>query len=186
MELPIHSGSEVSVWVQDSTRFIRAVRDLVRNGDFMLNWYQEIRFVAGDEAWLSPQYNRGGTCALSLNVLATRDREDAYYGAVHALGQKFNGRAHWGKYLYWGPENIRQAYEKHDRFAELKKGDGPKEHIHEQVSAETVRLCVVLLLGIEAVYKKSSIEILYNCTILLCLCELGQIIIFLSEYCITK
>lgn len=59
-------------------------------------------------------------------MLATRDREDAYYGAVHALGQKFNGRAHWGKYLYWGPENIRQAYEKHDRFAELRKEMDPK------------------------------------------------------------
>lgn len=43
MELPIHSGSEVSVPVQDSTTFIRAVRELVRKGDFMLNWYQEVR-----------------------------------------------------------------------------------------------------------------------------------------------
>lgn len=126
MELPIHSGSEVSVPVQDSTTFIRAVRELVHKGDFMLNWYQEIRFVAGDEVWLSPQYNRSETCAISLNVLATRDNEDKYYGTVHALGQGFNGRVHWGKYLYWGPENVRQAYGKYDSFAELRKKMDPK------------------------------------------------------------
>lgn len=126
MALPIHSGSEVSVLVNDSTRFVRALRDLVREGGHMLNFYQEIRFVAGDEAWLSPQYNRSATCALSLNVLASRDREDAYYSAVHKLSQKFNARVHWGKYLYWGPENVRQAYTNYNRFSELRKKLDPK------------------------------------------------------------
>lgn len=86
----------------------------------------QIRFVAGDEVWLSPQYNRSETCAISLAVLATRDNEDKYYGTVHALGQGFNGRVHWGKYLYWGPENVRQAYGKYDSFAELRKKMDPK------------------------------------------------------------
>ena len=93
---------------------------------FSLPTSSQIRFVAGDAVWLSPQYNRNGTCAISLNVLAPRDREQAYYRAVHELGQKFDGRPHWGKYLYWDPKDVRQAYQNYDRFCELRRRMDPK------------------------------------------------------------
>ncbi|KAL5494208.1 hypothetical protein EMCRGX_G015492 [Ephydatia muelleri] len=120
--LPIHQESEVVVELKDTAELIRTIRDVVINGHFPVNYVTEVRFVKGDDAWLSPHYGSDKIfCAVTLTIYAPEKTSSAYFDAVYTNAtRKFNGRVHWGKYFTSGPTEIRAMLPRFDDFADVR------------------------------------------------------------------
>jgi FAD/FMN-containing dehydrogenase len=80
----------------------------------------EVRTVAADAAYLSPQH---GTATLVLSV-SGRPGTD-YWGYLRSvdrlLGEDFGARVHWGKLHFLTPEQLYERYPEAERFVELRR-----------------------------------------------------------------
>jgi L-gulono-1,4-lactone dehydrogenase len=97
---------------------VRAVRRVIEERGFRVNFPVEVRFVAGDEAFLSPFYGRP-SCMLS--VMNSRGLAfEEYFRAVEDISRGFGGRPHWGKVHYRTASELRDLYPEWDRFAAVR------------------------------------------------------------------
>jgi L-gulono-1,4-lactone dehydrogenase len=74
----------------------------------------EFRFVAEDDAYLSPS-NRRETAYIAVHVYH-RMEHDAYFRAVESIMREYDGRPHWGKRHYRTAADLAPAYDDWDRF----------------------------------------------------------------------
>ncbi len=74
---------------------IRAVRGEIERRRLPINFPIEVRFVAGDDALLSPAYGRD-TCYIAVHVFDGMEYE-TYFGIVEEIMSGLDGRPHWGK-----------------------------------------------------------------------------------------
>jgi alditol oxidase len=76
----------------------------------------EIRTVAGDELWLSPNYRRDSV-ALHFTWVADTDAVSPVVDLIEARLTGFKPRPHWGKLFRTGPEILSGQYERWWDFA---------------------------------------------------------------------
>ncbi len=69
------------------------IRTLERRNDVFFP--MEFRFIKGDEAWLSPFYQRD-SCSIAVHA-AAGEAYDYLVSDIAPVFRKFNGRPHWGK-----------------------------------------------------------------------------------------
>ncbi|WP_338849114.1 D-arabinono-1,4-lactone oxidase [Massilia sp. W12] len=84
----------------------------------------EFRFVKGDEAWLSPFYQRD-SCSIAVHALAG----EPYEYLVTELGpifRKYQARPHWGKLHNFTPKELAALYPRWDDFLLLRKSMDPQ------------------------------------------------------------
>ena len=74
----------------------------------------EVRFAAGDDAFLSTAHRRD-TCYLAVHQFARMEFE-TFFRAVEAIMEAFEGRPHWGKRHYQSAATLRDRYPDWDRF----------------------------------------------------------------------
>ena len=74
---------------------IRAVRDGIRERGLRISMPIEVRFVAGDDALLSPAHGRD-TCYVAVHTFEGVAFEP-YFRMVEEIMDGFDGRPHWGK-----------------------------------------------------------------------------------------
>ena len=55
----------------------------------------EVRFVKGDDIWLSPFFGRD-TCSIAVHRYFEEDFEP-YFKTIEPIFRKYGGRPHWGK-----------------------------------------------------------------------------------------
>ena len=105
----------------------RAIMDGMRR--LMLDWLPlsvyplEIRVVAGDDAWLSPNYQRD-------NLVVSISGEPGthywpYLRACDALFSEFDGRPHWGKLHFMTPDRIAGLFPRYQDFLEMRRRFDP-------------------------------------------------------------
>ena len=74
----------------------------------------EVRFVAGDEALLSPA---GGRATVYVAVHTSRGMPwEAFFRAVQAIGDRHGARPHWGKRHFLEAPQLRERYPEWERF----------------------------------------------------------------------
>jgi FAD/FMN-containing dehydrogenase len=78
----------------------------------------EVRFAAGDDAFLSTAYRRE-TCYVAVHQFAGMEFE-SFFRAVEAVMDTFDGRPHWGKRHYQSAASLRDRYPDWDRFAAVR------------------------------------------------------------------
>lgn len=78
----------------------------------------EIRAVAADELWMSPQYRRE-TIAVHFTWAPRQAEVERALGEVEAALLPLGARPHWGKLFVAGAEAIGPAYERREDFARL-------------------------------------------------------------------
>lgn len=84
----------------------------------------EIRFVEGDDIWLSPAYGRRTTY---LGIVQYRaytlpaPEHAAIFAAFASIIKRFEGRPHWAKQHDFGERELRAAYERFDAFVDVVK-----------------------------------------------------------------
>jgi L-gulonolactone oxidase len=97
---------------------VRAVMDLVERRRLPIVFPLEMRFVAGDDAFLSPAHERD-TCYIAVHQYRGMEFESFFRG-VEAIMDAHGGRPHWGKRHYQSADTLRPRYPEWDRFAALR------------------------------------------------------------------
>ena len=79
----------------------------------------EFRFVAPDDAYLSPSSGRA-TAYIAVHVYRGMEHE-TYFRAVESIMREYDGRPHWGKRHYRTAADLAPAYPDWDRFREARE-----------------------------------------------------------------
>jgi L-gulono-1,4-lactone dehydrogenase len=91
---------------------------------FPVNFPIEVRFVAGDDALLSPASGRD-TVYVAVHNLRGMPWE-GYFRAVQAIGDRLGARPHWGKRHFHTAETLAPLYEGWDAFAQQRRRFDPE------------------------------------------------------------
>ena len=97
---------------------IEAVRRLIDEHGFAVPFPFEVRFVAGDDAFLSPACGRD-TCYIAVHMYRAMEWE-RYFRAVEEVMDGFGGRPHWGKRHFQTAATLAPRYPEWDRFAAVR------------------------------------------------------------------
>jgi L-gulono-1,4-lactone dehydrogenase len=85
---------------------------------FAINFPIEVRFVAADDALLSPAYERD-TVYVAVHAYRGMDWEP-YFRAVEAIADEHGGRPHWGKHHFQTEATLAPRYPAWRRFAAVR------------------------------------------------------------------
>ena len=91
---------------------VRAVKAAAERSP--VNFPIEVRFVAGDDAPLSPAYGRD-TVYVAVHAFKGMPWEP-YFREVEAIADSYEGRPHWGKRHFQTAETLAPRYPEWDRF----------------------------------------------------------------------
>ena len=106
--VPREAGAEV----------VRAVLDLVERRRLPILFPLEVRFAAGDDAFLSPAHDRD-SCYVAVHQYRGMEFE-TYFRAVEAIMDEHGGRPHWGKRHYQSAATLEPKYPEWGRFAAMR------------------------------------------------------------------
>lgn len=84
----------------------------------------EVRFVAPDEAFLSPAGGRD-TCYIAVHQYRGMNYEP-YFRACEAVFDRYHGRPHWGKRHFQDARTLRERYPDWDRFQQVRRRLDPQ------------------------------------------------------------
>lgn len=93
---------------------LERVLDLVERRRLPILFPFETRFVAADDAFLSPAFERE-TCYLAVHQYTGMEFESFFRG-VERIMDDYGGRPHWGKRHYQTASTLRERYPGWDRF----------------------------------------------------------------------
>jgi L-gulonolactone oxidase len=92
---------------------VRGAREILER--YPVSFPIELRFVAGDDALLSPAYGRD-SAYVAVHLFEGMAWE-APFREVEALMSTYGGRPHWGKWSFLGAEELAPRYPEWDGFA---------------------------------------------------------------------
>jgi xylitol oxidase len=115
--------SEYLVPRRHAVTAIEAVRSLAETIRPLLQ-VSEIRTVAADELWMSPQYGRD-TIAIHFTWRPAQQEVERALVAIEAALRPLAARPHWGKLFLADAETIAALYERFNDFAALVKRTDP-------------------------------------------------------------
>ncbi len=98
---------------------VESVLDLVARRRWPILFPLEVRFGAGDDAYLSTAHERE-TCYVAAHQYAGMEFE-SYFRAVEAIMDEHGGRPHWGKRHYQTAGTLRERYPEWDRFQDVRE-----------------------------------------------------------------
>ncbi|MDP9494018.1 MAG: FAD-binding protein [Actinomycetota bacterium] len=105
----------------------REIMDEMRK--LMMRWLPlsvyplEIRVVAGDDAWLSPNYQRDN---LVVSISGEPGTEYwPYLRACDSLFAEYGGRPHWGKIHFMTPDRIARLFPRYEDFVTMRRRFDP-------------------------------------------------------------
>lgn len=93
---------------------VRAVLEVAGRPDLAVPFPIEVRFVAPDDALLSPAGGRD-TCYIAVHMYRGMEWE-SYFRAIETLMDGFEGRPHWGKRHFQTAATLAPRYPGWDRF----------------------------------------------------------------------
>lgn len=110
--------------IEDSREILAEMRKL------MLRWLPlsvyplEVRVVAADDAWMSPNYRRDN---LVISISGQPGTEYwPYLRACDSLFAEFKGRPHWGKLHFMTPDRLERLFPRYQSFVEMRKRFDPQ------------------------------------------------------------
>lgn len=114
---PRHQETEWSVPMDRAREAVSRLIEVIRGGGLKVNFILEVRFVKGDEGWLSPA-SGGDRCAIGAYITRGRHRAP-YFARVAEVMRALDGRPHWGKEAAFSPAAVDRAYPYAERFRAL-------------------------------------------------------------------
>ncbi len=103
---------------------VRAVLDVASRRGFAVPFPIEVRFVAPDDAFLSPAGGRA-TCYIAVHMYRGMEWEP-YFRAVEEVMNGFEGRPHWGKRHFQTAETLAPRYPEWERFQAVRRRLDPE------------------------------------------------------------
>ena len=102
---------------------IRRVKAVADRTDLAVPFPIEVRWVASDDAFLSPSTGRD-TCYIAVHMYAGMPWEK-YFRAVEDTLDEFDARPHWGKRHFRTAETLAPRYPDWNRFTHVRKRFDP-------------------------------------------------------------
>jgi L-gulonolactone oxidase len=127
--LPPHPELEYAIPLNATVNAILeliAIQEELKH-EISFNLITEIRFVKGDDVWLSPAYGQDSTF---ITVAVYNPPETSlrhYFRQFEDVAIKYGGRPHWGKIFYKTETELRTQYPKWDEFMALRKKMDPNQ-----------------------------------------------------------
>ncbi len=109
---------EYAIPRQHAADAIRAIGEMVESRRLPVSFPIEVRFVAPDDALLSPAGGRE-TCYIAVHMFDQMEFEP-YFRAVEEIMDRFDGRPHWGKRHFQTAETLAPRYPEWARFAAVR------------------------------------------------------------------
>ena len=97
---------------------VRRVLEVIDRRGFAVGFPLEVRFVAADDAYLSPSNGRD-TCYIAVHMYRGMEWYP-YFRAVEAIMTSYDGRPHWGKRHFQSAATLAPRYPDWDRFQEVR------------------------------------------------------------------
>jgi L-gulonolactone oxidase len=97
---------------------VRRVRAVIDERGFAVPFPIELRFVAADDAYLSPAHGRD-TAYVAVHMYQGMEFEP-YFRAVESIMDELGGRPHWGKRHFQTAATLRPRYPEWDRFQAIR------------------------------------------------------------------
>jgi L-gulonolactone oxidase len=104
--------------------FIKKLRERILSQGLSVHGPIEIRFVKGDNFYLSPYYKQD---SMVVNIVMFRPYgknppdHDQYFKMFEDLAISFGGRPHWAKKHTMSPDFFKSAYPKFDEFLAIRQ-----------------------------------------------------------------
>jgi FAD-linked oxidoreductase len=98
---------------------LERVMAMIERRRLPISFPMEFRFVAEDDAFLSPSTGRE-TAYIAVHVYRGMEHE-TYFRAVESIMREYDGRPHWGKRHYRTAADLAPAYPDWDRFAAVRE-----------------------------------------------------------------
>lgn len=105
---------EYAIPRQHCSDAVRAIREAIHSRRLPINFPIEVRFVAPDDALLSPAGGRE-TCYIAVHTFNQMEFEP-YFRLAEEIMNGFGGRPHWGKRHFQTAETLRERYPEWHRF----------------------------------------------------------------------
>jgi L-gulono-1,4-lactone dehydrogenase len=115
---------EYSIERDAAPQAIRAVMQLVEKQRLAVNFPLEVRFVAGDDAMLSPSHQRD-SCYIAVHMFQNMEYEP-FFRSVESIMSEHAGRPHWGKWHFQTAETLAPRYPQWERFNEIRSRYDPQ------------------------------------------------------------
>jgi len=114
--------NEWAIPIENTVQALEEIRDLIHKKDYKVNLPIEVRFVKGDDIWLSPCQGRDSCYIGIINYMPYGKRVDCrdYFNDYEKIMAKFDGRPHWAK--RFGPEakELAKIYPHWDDFQQVR------------------------------------------------------------------
>jgi L-gulono-1,4-lactone dehydrogenase len=105
---------EYAVPRECAAQAVTTVKAIADRKDLRINFPIEVRFVAADDALLSPAHGRD-TCYIAVHAFEKMPWETYFRAVEEALGE-LGGRPHWGKRHHLDADTLRTRYPHFDDF----------------------------------------------------------------------
>ncbi|MDQ3728330.1 MAG: FAD-binding protein [Actinomycetota bacterium] len=105
---------EYAVPREHGRELIERVLEVAANPELHVAWPIEVRFVKGDDSFLSPSHEQD-TCYVAVH----QDRRlawEPYFRQVEEIARELGGRPHWGKRHFREAQDLAPAYPRWDDF----------------------------------------------------------------------
>ena len=103
---------------------VRKIRHTIESNNIPIFFPIEIRYVAKDDAWLSPFYQRE-SCSIAVHRVYSEDPKD-YFAAIEPIYQPLDGRPHWGKMNTLSADRLAALYPKWNDFKRVRQELDPQ------------------------------------------------------------
>lgn len=104
---------------------LREVRDAIEKHHPEEFFPIEVRFVKGDDIWLSPFHQRD-TCSIAVHRFFEEDYKP-YFRTLEPIFRKYHGRPHWGKLNTLQAADFRELYPRWEDFAAVRRELDPQD-----------------------------------------------------------
>lgn len=121
--------TEWAIPIERTANAMAGLRELLAKHRFRVHYPIEVRFVKGDDIWLSPSYG-GDSCWIGIIMYRPYGKDvpyQAYFSAFEELMESLGGRPHWAKTHEWTSEQCRKSYPKFDAFLQLRAAHDPRK-----------------------------------------------------------
>lgn len=121
--------TEWAIPIAKTNEAMTALRQLIQQRNFKVHYPIEVRFVKGDDIWLSPSYG-GDTCWIGIIMYRPYGKDvpyKPYFSAFESLMESFGGRPHWAKVHQWNADICRKNYPMFDAFCKIRAAMDPKK-----------------------------------------------------------
>ena len=110
---------EYAIPVDHAAEAVRRVLDRAESDEVDVSFPIEVRFVAPDDALLSPAHDRA-SCYIAVHMYEGMPWEPFMRG-VEAIMDDYEGRPHWGKRHFQTEETLARRYPRWDEFQRVRR-----------------------------------------------------------------